>query len=460
MKRRRPPWRRPLWLAWFAAAGLLSFWLALNMPAAPRSPARPAVRSVASQTPETVAAPANAPARSETPATGNPFRSGSDAAGERAPLSSRRESPRAGQGTTPAEATHEEFIRAELTRALKRLRSFAGLFCMVGAGAVLGSVAESRRWHLVLGRPMQGLARAARLPDVVGLAMPAALLSNAAANGMLVSSHASGEISRSALIAGGMANSWLAHTSHSIRVMYPVIAAVGVPGALYFGGQLTGGFLFVLGVLAWNRHSVGSVPAGSDLSAGTSLSTNMCGSAPTPADPAPLCLAPPALPGVSPLPPLPWTEAFRRALTRAASLLFRMACITVPLALGVEWLLKNGAFDFWERLAPAWAARLFPAELMSIVAAQMGGLVQSASLAAHLRAEGLVDNPRILLAMLVASAVGNPFRMLRRNLPSALGLFPPAAALAVALGMQAARLCVTLALIALVIFCLPAHQAG
>ena len=451
MKRRRPPWRRPLWLAWFAAAGLLSFWLALNMPAAPRSPARPAVRSVASQTPETVAAPANAPARSETPATGNPFRSGSDAAGERAPLSSRRESPRAGQGTTPAEATHEEFIRAELTRALKRLRSFAGLFCMVGAGAVLGSVAESRRWHLVLGRPMQGLARAARLPDVVGLAMPAALLSNAAANGMLVSSHASGEISRSALIAGGMANSWLAHTSHSIRVMYPVIAAVGVPGALYFGGQLTGGFLFVLGVLAWNRHSVGSVPAGSDLSAGTSLSTNMCGSAPAPADPAPLCLAPPALPGVSPLPPLPWTEAFRRALTRAASLLFRMACITVPLALGVEWLLKNGAFDFWERLPP---------ELMSIVAAQMGGLVQSASLAAHLRAEGLVDNPRILLAMLVASAVGNPFRMLRRNLPSALGLFPPAAALAVALGMQAARLCVTLALIALVIFCLPAHQAG
>lgn len=339
-------------------------------------------------------------------------------------------------------------IRAELARALKRLYSFAGLFCMVGVGAILGSVAESRRWHLVLGRHMQGLARAARLPDVVGLAMPAALLSNAAANGMLVSSHANGEISRSALIAGGMANSYLAHASHSIRVMYPVIAAVGLPGALYFGGQLTGGFLFVLAVLAWNRHSVGPAPAGSD--AGTTGNGAENANAEQ-ANPAPL------LP--SPLPPLSWTEAFRRALTRAAALLFRMACITVPLALGVEWLLKNGAFDFWERLAPAWAARLFPAELVSIVAAQMGGLVQSASLAAHLRAEGLVDNPRILLAMLAASAIGNPFRMLRRNLPSALGLFPPAAALAVALGMQAARLCVTLALIALVILCLPVRQA-
>jgi len=458
VKQRRPPWRNPLWLAWLAAAGLLSFWLALNMPHTPRQPAPSAARALLRPV-DTAAVPAKAAARPERAETGDPDRrrSAADAGSDAA---SPRTDPRTNQRATHPGATHEGIILAELARALKRLSSFAGLFGMVGVGSILGSVAESRRWHLVLGRHMQGLARAARLPDVVGLAMPAALLSNAAANGMLASSHANGEISRSALIAGGMANSYLAHASHSIRVMYPVIAAVGVPGALYFGGQLTGGFLFVLGVLAWNRHSVGSVPAGSDLSAGTSLSTNMCGSAPAPADPAPLCLAPPALPGVSPLPPLPWTEAFRRALTRAASLLFRMACITVPLALGVEWLLKNGAFDFWERLAPAWAARLFPAELMSIVAAQMGGLVQSASLAAHLRAEGLVDNPRILLAMLVASAVGNPFRMLRRNLPSALGLFPPAAALAVALGMQAARLCVTLALIALVIFCLPAHQAG
>ncbi|MFQ9491307.1 MAG: hypothetical protein ACLR0N_10570 [Bilophila wadsworthia] len=33
-----------------------------------------------------------------------------------------------------------------------------------------------------------------------------------------------------ALIAGGMANSYLAYVSHSIRVMYPVLGAIGLPG--------------------------------------------------------------------------------------------------------------------------------------------------------------------------------------------------------------------------------------
>lgn len=436
-----------MWLAWFAAAGLLSFWLALHLPGP-----RPSVRSAVH------------PAHPiETAAASGPTAAGAPA----------RPVPRTDRGAPPLEATHEGILRAELARALKRLWAFAGLFGMVGAGAVIGSVAESRRWHLALGRPMQRLARAARLPDVVGLAMPAALLSNAAANGMLVSSHTAGDIDRSALIAGGMANSYLAHASHSIRVMYPVIAAVGLPGALYFGGQLAGGFLFVLGVFVWNRRGVerraGARAANTRaaaLSASRTLPENPPPTAPkaapevmpkTPDAPRTPPHIPPHIPQEQ---PLPWREAARRAVVRAATLLFRMACITVPLALGVEWLLKNGAFDFWERLAPAGVARLFPAELMSIVAAQMGGLVQSASLAAHLRAEGLIDNPGILLAMLTASAVGNPFRMMRRNLPSALALFPPSAAFAVALGMQAARLCITLALIALVILCLPLAQAG
>ena len=45
----------------------------------------------------------------------------------------------------------------------------------------------------------------------------------------------------------------------------------------------------------------------------------------------------------------------------------------------------------------------------------MGGLVQSSAVAANLRAEGLIDNAQILLAMLVGSAVGNPFRTRRRS---------------------------------------------
>ena len=122
-----------------------------------------------------------------------------------------------------------------------------------------------------------------------------------------------------------------------------------------------------------------------------------------------------------------------------------MVCITVPLMLCIEWLLKNGAFNFWEQYVPDQVNRFFPAELVSVVAAQMGGLVQSSA------AEGLIDNAQILLAMLVGSAVGNPFRTLRRNLPSALGIFPVPVAFAIVIGMQLSRFVVTLVAIAGVI---------
>ena len=183
-----------------------------------------------------------------------------------------------------------------------------------------------------------------------------------------------------------------------------------------------GGFIVILGVLLWNRWYVS-------------------GHGDTPVS------------GIPPVDeaPLGWPSAVGKAAVRSLTLLFRMVCITVPLMLCIEWLLKNGAFNFWEQYVPDQVNRFFPAELVSVVAAQMGGLVQSSAVAANLRAEGLIDNAQILLAMLVGSAVGNPFRTLRRNLPSALGIFPVPVAFAIVIGMQLSRFVVTLVAIAGVI---------
>ena len=55
----------------------------------------------------------------------------------------------------------------------------------------------------------------------------------------------------------------------------------------------------------------------------------------------------------------------------------------------------------------------------------------------------------ILLAMLVASAIGNPIRALRRNLPSAMGIFPTRDALTIVVVMQLSRMIGAILLIAL-----------
>ena len=97
-----------------------------------------------------------------------------------------------------------------------------------------------------------------------------------------------------------------------------------------------------------------------------------------------------------------WRTSLRQTCLRVLALVFRMLCLTVPLMIGVEWLMKNGLFSWWEEHVPDWVNRIFPAELMSIVAAQMGGLVQAAGVAANLRSHGMVTSSQILLAMLVA----------------------------------------------------------
>ena len=62
----------------------------------------------------------------------------------------------------------------------------------------------------------------------------------------------------------------------------------------------------------------------------------------------------PPLSGIPPVDeaPLGWPSAVGKAAVRSLTLLFRMVCITVPLMLCIEWLLKNGAFNFWEAVCP------------------------------------------------------------------------------------------------------------
>ena len=210
-----PPWKRPGWVLWFVLAAVCSCWLILHMPADSRR-------------------------MRDAPATATQITDASPARG-------------APGGVLPTQTSGQP---SDAERIFMKLETFGRLFAIVGIAAFCGGLMEARQWHMVLALLMGRLTRMARLPEIVGLAMPTALCSNAAANSILVSSHTEGQIRTSALIAGGMMNSYLAYISHSIRVMFPVIGAIGLPGVLYFGMQFTGGFLVLLCILLWNRWYV------------------------------------------------------------------------------------------------------------------------------------------------------------------------------------------------------------
>lgn len=306
-------------------------------------------------------------------------------------------------------------------KILAKLKTIGRLFLMVGIAGFFGALMEARLWYRYLGKGLIKITQKARLPEIIGVAMPIALYSSVGANSMLVASHKNGEIPTSALITGGMANSYLTHFSHSVRVMYPVIALIGLAGVGFFAVQLLGGFLLICGCFFLHWYS--SKQKEQDFSH-LKLEQKE---------------------------PVPWKKAIKQGLLRTLAILFRMGYITIPLMLGTEWIIKSGMLDFWEEAVPYQVAKFFPAELIAIVIAQIGGLIQSASVSSHFLAENMVNHAQILLAMLVASAIGNPIRTLRRNLPAALGIFPVSVALIIVFSMQFARLLITILGSALVV---------
>ncbi len=405
-KAHTPLWKRPSRVAWLICALIFSAYLMVHMPekgkSVPSGMGKSSVQAAQMEPIEPVEPVEQYKPRPPQASIQQPT----------APMASQPHltAPKASADTKPyAEKTWVE-------KFFTKLQSFTRLFLVVGIAAFLGGIIEFRCWHLVLGKIMGRLTQVARLPEIVGLAMPTALVSSLAANTMLVTSHAEGQIRTSALIAGGMANSYLAYVSHSLRVCIPVIMAIGLPGVCYFAVQFSGGLLVILAVFAWNRWHIDH-----HTSAHRHQMAEPCSFTPS-----------------------SWKETFKKAFLRSCTLLFRITCITVPLMLSIEWLLKIGAFDFWNEYVPASIHMFFPVEAISIVATQIGGLIQSSAVAANLREEGLITNAQILLAMLAASAVGNPIRTLRRNLPTALAIFPANIAFIVVFSMQFSRLLITI----------------
>lgn len=323
-----------------------------------------------------------------------------------------------------SKARKEHKKSSPLKKILAKLKTIGRVFLMVGIAGFFGALMEARQWYRCLGKSLIKITQKARLPEIIGLAMPIALYSSVGANSMLAASHEKSEISTSALITGGMANSYLTHFSHSVRVMYPVIALIGIAGVGFFTIQLLGGFLLICGCFIVHWYiSKQKEQEEQDLSH-LKLKQKE---------------------------PLAWKASIKQSLLRSLAILFRLGYITVPLMLGTEWILKSGMLDFWEEAVPYQVAKFFPAELIAIVIAQIGGLIQSAGVSSHFLAENMVNHAQILLAMLIASAIGNPIRTLRRNLPIALGIFPVKVALTIVLSMQFARFLITVLGSALVV---------
>lgn len=279
----------------------------------------------------------------------------------------------------------------------------------VAIATFVGSILELRNWIRWMKVVLRPLISFGKLPQLSGVAMVMALFSNKSAGALLSGALSDGEISQKELRVTAMCNSYLAYVSHSLRIFFPTVGAIGLAGFYYFGIQFTLGFLIICVALLIHRRS-------SEITSHNSSCENS-----------------------SERTPPSWGDTFKRATRRTWRVVLRLVFISVPSYLIVRWLSSKGVFEMWQEMMPEQLAHFFPAEVMAVTVSMLGGIVNAATVGGEFLQGGELSNTQVVFAMLVGSAMGNPVRTIRRNLPSAMGIFHPKDGLFIVGVMQSAR---------------------
>lgn len=291
------------------------------------------------------------------------------------------------------------------------------LLLVVGLGCFIGAIFEYRNWLKTATWLAKPLIKLGRFPEICGSAFLTAFVSNAAANSMIAGAHADGKITRREMILSGIANAYPAKLSHSMRIMLPVIFALGLPAILYFALQFTGGLLRTIVFLI-----VGRTKNTAEIS---------------------VAIAPEEK-------TISWKATFQKAWKRTRKVMLRVTLITVPIYILVSYLAKIGFFKTWKNSMPDFLTPYLPPEVMTVIITRLGGLLSATGAAFELLKMGEITPYQIVIAFFMGNVITNPIRTVRRNLPSAMGIFGKDG-LWIVLTLQTCRLIFALTVIFLLI---------
>jgi len=287
-----------------------------------------------------------------------------------------------------------------------------GILLSTVVASFIGYVIEERNWSQFMKRLSKPLTHWANLPLVSATALFSSFFSLVTANSMLTAAYQNNELSRLQLRVSAMCTSFMSYLYHSLRIMYPTIAAVGMVGAVYFGLLFGLGFMVVFMALLVSKYNkVGQ----KELSTKEQSENEK-------------------------LKPEAWIISLKKARKKTLLLLKRMLLVAIPMFLFFSFLSEKGFFDVSEEfLKSTGLGAFFPAQSIAVASAMMGGIISAATVAAGFMKSGELQATHVLLALLAGNIISLPIRSLRRSLPSAMSVFPGKEALIIVLLNQGSR---------------------
>lgn len=292
---------------------------------------------------------------------------------------------------------------------------------VVAVACFIGSVFEYRSWLRFASFLVDPMIRYGRLPRECGMAFLTAIISNNAANTMVVNSFKEGKISRMHLRISGLCNSYPAMVSHSLRVMFPVVSAIGIAGILYYSITFGTGLLMTLGFLSYSRYR--SIAPAENISVPDGKNSEKPS----------------------------WNIVFRKSFKRTYTVLFRVVTVTAPLYLLAMYASGHGAFKVFNDFMPSSLKNSLSPEVIAVFGARFGGLVSAAGVASEFIRQHSIFTWQIVLALLIGNIFTNPFRTLKRNLPTAMGIFPGYDGFFIVMLLQVLRLLLAMASVIIII---------
>ena len=308
-----------------------------------------------------------------------------------------------------------------LFRSLRTLRK---LFILVAVASFIGAIFEYRAWTKFIVFIAAPLVKLGKLSSISAVAFITAIFSNNAANTLIAGSFKEGNISRREMIVSGLCNSFPAMVSHSLRVFFPLFALVGMAAVWYYSFTFTVGLLTTITVLIISRiisqkeqqKSLEEAESTQDLQEQTDKEKEKLHKK------------------------YAWKEVLKKSSVRTMKALWRLLYITAPIYLLVGYMSSKHMFDFWKDFVPGKFQHLMTPEMMTVLSARLGGLVSAASAASEYLHSNKIEIWQIVLAFLIGNIITNPIRTLRRNLPTATGIFPGKDGLLIVLILQSVRL--------------------
>ncbi len=271
---------------------------------------------------------------------------------------------------------------------------------------------------------MRGLSRIARpilamghFPAECAAAFVAAFGSAKTAHSMLASAYRGAEINRRELVLGAVANS-LPTTLMHLKFFAPLmISALGTVGLAYVSFVVALAVaVFLVAVIA-SRFVVEAQDfefVNIEPKAGRKQKETSFGK-------------------------MLWSRWWRMSV--------RVLSVAIPVYTTITWIEVSGGFEWMASALPNSVASIFPVESMGIIVAQLSRTSAAVSATKGLLEAGTLTASQAFFTLLAGYCLALPIKVIRRNLPSALSIFPEATGFWIIGITQGVRLLITVSLV-------------